>query len=258
MVTAKGDEVDRVVGFELGADDYVVKPYSLRELLLRVEAVLRRHDAGARRARRAARWCSASCASIATRTASGSTSEEVTLTALELRLLSTLLERRGRVQSRPALLDDVWGMSGEVTTRTVDTHVKRLREKLGSAGPYIETVRGVGYRFTPAPDHASAVGSGTTTTKSHEARHPRQAVRGSLRPHRAVAAGGRAVPAPGDRGEPARSHPRRSVRAARAGRDATAAAAHRPAIAAAWDALADEHRGRAPTGASRSSTRRAW
>ena len=80
------------------------------------------------------------------------------LTALELRLLSTLLERRGRVQSRPALLDDVWGMSGEVTTRTVDTHVKRLREKLGGAGPYIETVRGVGYRFTPAPDHASVVG----------------------------------------------------------------------------------------------------
>jgi two-component system phosphate regulon response regulator PhoB len=82
--------------------------------------------------------------------------EEVTLTALELRLLSTLLERRGRVQSRPALLDDVWGMSGEITTRTVDTHVKRLREKLGSAGPYIETVRGVGYRFTPAPEHAAA------------------------------------------------------------------------------------------------------
>jgi len=87
--------------------------------------------------------------------------EEITLTALELRLLSTLLERRGRVQSRPALLDDVWGMSGEVTTRTVDTHVKRLREKLGSAGPYIETVRGVGYRFTPAPDHAAAVGGGS-------------------------------------------------------------------------------------------------
>jgi hypothetical protein len=81
----------------------------------------------------------------------------VTLTALELRLLATLLERRGRVQSRPSLLDDVWGMSGDVTTRTVDTHVKRLREKLGAAGPYIETVRGVGYRFTPAPDHAGAV-----------------------------------------------------------------------------------------------------
>jgi len=156
MVTAKGDEVDRVVGFELGADDYVVKPYSVRELLLRVDAVLRRAlpatsaapgvmvfgrlrvDKGAHRV-----WVD---------------DEEVTLTALELRLLSTLLERRGRVQSRPALLDDVWGMSGDVTTRTVDTHVKRLREKLGSAGPYIETVRGVGYRFTPAPDHAGAVG----------------------------------------------------------------------------------------------------
>ncbi len=157
MVTAKGDEVDRVVGFELGADDYVVKPYSLRELLLRIEAVLRRRapaQSGASRGplvfgklrvdRDAHRvWVD---------------EEEITLTALELRLLSTLLERRGRVQSRPALLDDVWGMSGEVTTRTVDTHVKRLREKLGSAGPYIETVRGVGYRFTPATDHASVVG----------------------------------------------------------------------------------------------------
>jgi two-component system phosphate regulon response regulator PhoB len=159
MVTAKGDEVDRVVGFELGADDYVVKPYSLRELLLRVEAVLRRTTpavsggehgvlvfAKLRVDRDAHRvWVD---------------DAEVTLTALELRLLSTLLERRGRVQSRPALLDDVWGMSGEVTTRTVDTHVKRLREKLGSAGPYIETVRGVGYRFTPAADHAAAIGAG--------------------------------------------------------------------------------------------------
>jgi len=158
MVTAKGDEVDRVVGFELGADDYVVKPYSLRELLLRIDAVLRRMvpaQSGTARGpmvfgklrvdRDAHRvWVD---------------DEEVTLTALELRLLSTLLERRGRVQSRPALLDDVWGMSGEVTTRTVDTHVKRLREKLGGAGVYIETVRGVGYRFTPAPDHAAAAGT---------------------------------------------------------------------------------------------------
>jgi two-component system, OmpR family, phosphate regulon response regulator PhoB len=158
MVTAKGDEVDRVVGFELGADDYVVKPYSLRELLLRVDAVLRRtapapspasHGTMAfgklRLDRDAHRvWVD---------------DDEVTLTALELRLLATLLERRGRVQSRPALLDDVWGMSGEVTTRTVDTHVKRLREKLGDAGPYIETVRGVGYRFTPAADHESAIGN---------------------------------------------------------------------------------------------------
>ncbi len=155
MVTAKGDEVDRVVGFELGADDYVVKPYSLRELMLRIDAVLRRLTptaaAGSRGAlvfgrlrvdRDAHRvWVD---------------EEEITLTALELRLLSTLLERRGRVQSRPALLDDVWGMSGEVTTRTVDTHVKRLREKLGDAGDYIETLRGVGYRFKSDPDEADA------------------------------------------------------------------------------------------------------
>ena len=158
MVTAKGDEVDRVVGFELGADDYVVKPYSLRELLLRVDAVLRRSAPGPATGQQGAMvfgklrldrdahrvWVD---------------DEEITLTALELRLLSTLLERRGRVQSRPTLLDDVWGMSGEVTTRTVDTHVKRLREKRGSAGLYIDTVRGVGYRFTPAPDHAGAVGN---------------------------------------------------------------------------------------------------
>jgi two-component system, OmpR family, phosphate regulon response regulator PhoB len=159
MVTAKGDEVDRVVGFELGADDYVVKPYSLRELLLRIDAVLRRLTPAAQ-AGAAARGSLVFGKLRVDRDAHRVwvDEEEVTLTALELRLLSTLLERRGRVQSRPALLDDVWGMSGEVTTRTVDTHVKRLREKLGGAGPYIETVRGVGYRFTPAPDHASVVG----------------------------------------------------------------------------------------------------
>jgi two-component system phosphate regulon response regulator PhoB len=159
MVTAKGDEVDRVVGFELGADDYVVKPYSLRELLLRIDAVLRRRaPAPAGAGRGLLLFGQLRVDRDAHRVWVGE--EEVTLTALELRLLSTLLERRGRVQSRPALLDDVWGMSGEVTTRTVDTHVKRLREKLGSAGPYIETVRGVGYRFTPAPDHDAATGDG--------------------------------------------------------------------------------------------------
>ena len=158
MVTAKGDEVDRVVGFELGADDYVVKPYSLRELLLRVDAVLRRTSPPAGGTRGVMVFGKLRLDRDAHRVWVGD--QEVTLTALELRLLATLLERRGRVQSRPSLLDDVWGMSGEVTTRTVDTHVKRLREKLGDAGPYIETVRGVGYRFTPAPDHAGAVGNG--------------------------------------------------------------------------------------------------
>lgn len=144
MLTAKGEEIDRVVGFELGADDYVVKPFSVRELMLRVRAVLRRGgptesksegqtfgslriDEGAHQV-----WVE---------------DKEVFCTALEFRLLLTFLERRGRVQTRDVLLNDVWGMSSEVTTRTVDTHVKRLRQKIGSAGCYIETLRGVGYRW---------------------------------------------------------------------------------------------------------------
>jgi two-component system, OmpR family, phosphate regulon response regulator PhoB len=145
MLTAKGEEIDRVVGFELGADDYVVKPYSIRELALRLQAILRRRavpasDAGLmvfgrlridREGHRV--WVDGA---------------EIALTALELRLLCTLYDRRGRVQSRAVLLDEVWRMSSDVNTRTVDTHVKRLREKLGDAGAYLETVRGVGYRFT--------------------------------------------------------------------------------------------------------------
>ena len=153
MVTAKGEEIDRVVGFELGADDYVVKPFSTRELLLRVQAVLRR-----RRARRhppAARPAATATAPIRfgvlliDRSAHRAWVEdaEVQLTALEFKLLGTLYERRDRVQTRGSLLEDVWGASADMATRTVDTHVKRLREKLGAAGDYIETVRGVGYRF---------------------------------------------------------------------------------------------------------------
>ena len=148
MVTAKGEEIDRVVGFELGADDYVVKPFSVRELLLRVQAILRRSwseqpvaptfEFGCLRVDREAHrvWV---------------TGKEVELTALEFKLLTTLHDRRNRVQTRGALLSDVWGIDADITTRTVDTHVKRLREKLGAAGEYIETVRGVGYRFADAP-----------------------------------------------------------------------------------------------------------
>jgi two-component system phosphate regulon response regulator PhoB len=144
MVTAKGEEVDRIVGFELGADDYVVKPFSVRELILRVRSILRRADVsalaperfelGKLRVDRAAHrvWVEG---------------KEVALTALELRLLVMLYDRRGRVQSRELLLDEVWGTDTDVTSRNVDTHVKRVREKLGPAGEYIETVRGVGYRF---------------------------------------------------------------------------------------------------------------
>jgi two-component system phosphate regulon response regulator PhoB len=150
MVTAKGAEVDRVVGFELGADDYVVKPFSVRELLLRVQAVLRRAQPldplpapsvitfGRLRIDRDAPRVEVD-------------DREVMLTALELKLLCTLYERRNRVQSRSVLLDDVWAVSGENATRTVDTHVKRLREKLGPAGQYVETIRGIGYRFVGAP-----------------------------------------------------------------------------------------------------------
>jgi two-component system phosphate regulon response regulator PhoB len=153
MCTAKGSEIDRVVGFEVGADDYIVKPFSVRELMLRIRAIMRRSqrtDAEPevvrfgrlkvdREAHRA--WVD---------------DKEIGLTALEFRLLYAFLTRKGRVQTRDALLSDVWGIDADVTTRTVDTHVKRLREKLGDAGDYIETLRGVGYRFRDAPDDATA------------------------------------------------------------------------------------------------------
>ena len=148
MLTAKGEEIDRVVGFEVGADDYVVKPFSVRELLLRIEAILRRSEResdsqttinfGRLRIDREAHRVWADDA-------------EVELTALEFKLLVRLYERRNRVQDRAVLLDDVWGIRADITTRTVDTHVKRLREKLGVAGDYIQTVRGVGYRFADNP-----------------------------------------------------------------------------------------------------------
>ena len=153
MVTARADEVDRIVGLELGADDYVTKPFNTRELILRVRAVLRRTqqesskpakqsvvfgclriDAGAHQA-----WVEG---------------EELLLTALEFRLLLTLFERKGRVQSRDQLLGGAWEDGITVTERTVDTHVKRLRRKLGAAAAYIETIRGVGYRFRSRPTDA--------------------------------------------------------------------------------------------------------
>lgn len=155
MLTAKGDEVDRVVGFELGADDYVTKPFSMRELVLRIRAVLRRgataqsdhprDTVGPIHVDVEAHKC----------TVAG---EEVVLTALEFRLLTTFMSRLGRVQSREQLLNDVWGISSEIETRTVDTHVKRLREKLGAGRDLIETVRGVGYRMT-APTSVSGKGA---------------------------------------------------------------------------------------------------
>ena len=143
MLTAKGEEVDRILGFELGADDYLVKPFSLRELTLRVAALLKRNipvesdeniklgdlniDLAAHRV--------------------FVESNEVTLTAKEFDLLVHLARHNGRVQTRDYLLEQIWGYSSDVTTRTVDTHIKRLRSKIGSFGNLIETVRSIGYRF---------------------------------------------------------------------------------------------------------------
>jgi two-component system phosphate regulon response regulator PhoB len=144
MVTAKGQEADRVQGFEMGADDYVVKPFSVRELILRIKAVLRRFEGDSE---------SGGVLSAGTIRLDSARHEvsvdgsDVTLTALEFRLLKTLLERPNRVQTREVLLSDVWGIQADITTRTVDTHIKRLREKLGRAGDVIDTVRGVGYKL---------------------------------------------------------------------------------------------------------------
>jgi two-component system, OmpR family, phosphate regulon response regulator PhoB len=144
MLTAKGEEVDKVVGFELGADDYVTKPFSVRELVLRLKAVLRRGAAAP--AERPPDAIGPLRVDVEAHRAFVA-DEEVTLTPLEFKLLTTLMARAGRVQSREQLLSDVWEMSSELETRTVDTHVKRLREKLGVARDLLETVRGVGYRL---------------------------------------------------------------------------------------------------------------
>lgn len=154
ILTAKDDEVDKVVGFELGADDYVTKPFSVRELILRIKAILKRKT----------------ITSYSENVDSNESKEfgklkidadshevfidnnEIILTALEFKLLKHLVDRRGRVQTRDQLLSDVWGYSAQITTRTVDTHVKRLREKLGIMGKHVETIRGVGYRFSRTPD----------------------------------------------------------------------------------------------------------
>lgn len=144
MMSAKGEEIDKVVGFEVGADDYVVKPFSVRELLLRVKAVLRRSlvedPAG-------------SVVRVGPLTIDSArhlvlvNGEEVTFTTTEFKLLQTLVSRLGRVQSRDVLLKDVWGYNYVEDTRTVDTHITRLRTKMGEAGEMIKTVRGFGYKL---------------------------------------------------------------------------------------------------------------
>ncbi|MEZ4314855.1 MAG: winged helix-turn-helix domain-containing protein [Polyangiaceae bacterium] len=150
MLTARGDEYDRVLGFEVGADDYVVKPYSIRELVLRVKALARRSTE-----RHAARRSQDSGARLEWRTLAVDpvrhrvfiAGAELSLRPLEYKLLATLLEHPGVVFSRADLLEAVWGIKPDTHTRTVDTHVRRLRERLGPLGEAIETVQGFGYRL---------------------------------------------------------------------------------------------------------------
>ena len=149
MLTAKGEEIDRVVGFEVGADDYVVKPFSVRELTLRIRAILRRANNNEEPEDTADELEFGVVRVDVPGHRVWVDDEEIRLTALEFKLLATFMRRKGRVQTREVLLSDVWDINADVMTRTVDTHVKRLREKLGPAGDYIETIRGVGYRLKP-------------------------------------------------------------------------------------------------------------
>jgi two-component system phosphate regulon response regulator PhoB len=144
MLTAKAAEIDRVLGLELGADDYLTKPFSPRELLLRVKKILSRFQTEEKPKeqlrfgdllidlpRHVVSW----------------KNKPIEMTATEFKLLTVLAQRAGRVQSRDQLLRDVWEYDSVIDTRTVDTHMRRLREKIGAASKHLDTVRGVGYRF---------------------------------------------------------------------------------------------------------------
>jgi two-component system phosphate regulon response regulator PhoB len=172
MLTARGDEYDKVTGFEVGADDYVVKPFSVRELVMRVRALARRSNE--RSAARAQQGTGAGAPSAVGTPSGGppppssdrlawrglevdtlrhrvyTDGQELTLRPLEFKLVTTFLENPGVVYSRAKLLEEVWGITAEMNTRTVDTHIRRLRERLGSYGNAIETVHGFGYRLAPA------------------------------------------------------------------------------------------------------------
>lgn len=144
LLTAKAEEVDKIVGFELGADDYVTKPFSPRELILRVKRSLRR---GKEQSPSLEKIVIGELSLDHGRHEVLVRNEPIELTATEFKLLAMLMERQGRVQGRDRLLNDVWGYETAIDTRTVDTHVRRLREKLGSLASYVETIRGVGYRI---------------------------------------------------------------------------------------------------------------
>lgn len=146
MLTARGDEIDRVVGFELGADDYVAKPFSPRELVLRVKSILRRSGK-----ENAAVVRTGNIQLFPDRRQCFVDGQPVALTAKEFDLLHELIKGDGNVLSRETLMDRVWGYHGDAESRTLDTHVRRLRDKLGSGGSCVETVRGIGYRIAGAP-----------------------------------------------------------------------------------------------------------
>ena len=146
MVTAKGEEVDRVVGFEIGADDYVVKPYSVRELILRVGCLLKRSSKKKDESNDQVQIYE----NLKIDTSKHKVyiaDKKISLTSKEFKLLKHLLLKADKVQTRDNLLEKVWGYNNDVTTRTVDTHVKRLRSKIGKYGDRIETIRGEGYLF---------------------------------------------------------------------------------------------------------------
>jgi two-component system phosphate regulon response regulator PhoB len=146
MITAKGDEIDRVVGFEVGADDYIVKPFSMREVALRVKAMMRRFESEAAPPLNAELLTIGDIVIDKQRHTVKSAGIEIDLTSTEFKLLLFLIEKKECVQSREQLLQRVWGYNNTADTRTVDTHVTRLRGKLGAPGDIIKTVRGFGYK----------------------------------------------------------------------------------------------------------------
>jgi two-component system phosphate regulon response regulator PhoB len=148
LLTARAAVDDKVKGLESGADDYVAKPFEPREILLRVQALLRRAKSAASATKTSVRLAAGPVVLDIEKHEVTVGGDSVELTATEFKLLRLLIERKGRVQTRDALLSDVWNYEAELETRTVDTHVRRLREKLGAGSEIIETLRGVGYRVS--------------------------------------------------------------------------------------------------------------
>ena len=157
FLTAKAEEGDRIQGLETGADDYICKPFSTKELILRVQSILRRLGGGGADSPRIVQAGGISLDTERHEVTVGG--EPVELTATEFKLLRLLMERRGRVQTREHLLINVWNYETEIETRTVDTHVRRLREKLGAEADWVETIRGVGYRMAERRSGAEVSGA---------------------------------------------------------------------------------------------------